>query len=552
MFTRALSGTALLFLLTACPTEGGPCKATSDCQKGRTCCEGKCLDTENDKNNCGGCGQICAFPNVVPSCKVGRCQFQCQAGFGNCNDVREDGCELRTIDSADNCGVCGRGCMSINASSVCAQSLCGLGTCNPGFANCDQEPVNGCEIETRADVNNCAACGNVCQLPHASSRCEASTCEVEGCDAGYGNCDLLSPNGCEAELAADAMNCGACGKVCWPGQYCGGALCHARELIIFGGQLNFTMGNTTADVFKFDLVSNTFTQLNPATPDGPILGRQGHVATFDFARNRMVVWGGIDGAGTLSTTDTWALDFTVTPPAWRKVTTSGTPPSARFGMAAAQDVANAKWYLFGGSTDLGAPLSELFTFDLATNTWAQVHGRNSTGAPIDRTNAVAAFDPSARKFVLFGGNNLARMDLRELWTFDVTARTWTQLPMSGPIARSKGAFFDGSPVHLFSGIASLLTPPASMVLDFWSLEVSAATPWTQLPVTLPNARFSAASIAREGKLYVFAGGSTVGSTQTVFTDLWVSDPASGGSWTRLNEGLTTAPTGLLNASMVGR
>jgi N-acetylneuraminic acid mutarotase len=442
--------------------------------------------------------------------------------------------------------------MSINASSVCAQSLCGLGTCNTGFANCDQESTTGCEIDTRSDVNNCAGCGNVCQLPHASSRCEASTCEVEGCDAGYGNCDLLSPNGCESELAADAMNCGACGKTCWSGQYCAAATCRARELIIFGGQLSFTMGNTTNDVFKFDLVSNSFTQLNPATPDGPILGRAGHVATFDFPRNRMVVWGGIDGAGTLSTTDTWALDFTVTPPAWRKVTTSGTPPSARFGMAAAQDVSNAKWYLFGGSTDLGTGLSELFTFDLATNTWAQVHGRNSTGGPMDRTNAVAAFDPSARKFVLFGGNNMASMDLRELWAFDVTARTWEQLPMSGPIARNKGAFFDGSPVHLFSGIASLLTPPASMVTDFWSLDVSAATPWMQLSSTVPNARFSAASIARDGKLYVFAGGSTVGTTQTVFTDLWVADLSVSSTWTRLSEGLTNAPSGKLNASMVGR
>lgn len=552
MAFRALIGTALLFLLTACPAEDGPCKSTTDCQRGRTCCDGKCLDTENDKNNCGGCGQVCAFPNVVPSCKVGRCQFQCQAGFGNCNDVREDGCELRTIDSADNCGVCGRACMSINASSVCAQSLCGLGTCNAGFADCDQEPTTGCEIDTRTDSAHCAGCGQACSLPHASSNCVASTCEVTGCDAGFGNCDLLSPNGCEAELASDAMNCSACGRACGPQQYCAASTCRARELIIFGGQLSFTMGNTTSDVFKFDLISNTFTQLNPATPDGNIPGRGGHVATFDYPRNRMLVWGGIDGAGTLSTTDTWALDFTVVPPAWRKVTTSGTPPSARFGMAAAQDVTNAKWYLFGGSTELGAGLSELFTFDLATNTWAQLHGSNSANGPISRINASAAFDPVARKFVLFSGNNAIGTDMRELWVFDVTARAWTLLPDTGPIPRVKGALFDGSPVFLFSGIASLRTPPASMVSDFWSLNVDAPTLWVQSSASgLPSARFSAASTARDGKLYVFAGGATVSTTQTVFTDLWVADPVAS-TWTRLNEGLTGAPTGKLNASMVGR
>jgi hypothetical protein len=215
-------------------------------------------------------------------------------------------------------------------------------------------------------------------------------------------------------------------------------------------------------------------------------------------------------------------------------------------------VAGAKWYLFGGSTDLGEGLSELFTFDLATNTWEQIHGRNTPGGPINRINAVAAFDASARKFVLFSGNNAIGMDMRELWVFDVATRMWTQLPdVNAPIPRVKGALFDGSPVHLFSGIASLRTPPASMVSDFWALDVSAGTPWTQLTATGPSARFSSASTARDGKLYVFAGGATVGTVQSVFTDLWVADP-SVPSWTRLNEGLTGAPTGKLNASMVGR
>lgn len=542
---------SLLLALAGCPNEGGPCKSTSDCVKGRTCCDGKCLDTENDRNNCGACGAVCEFPNVVPSCKVGRCQFQCQAGFGNCNDVREDGCELRTIDSSDNCGVCGRACVSVNAASVCAQSLCGLGTCNVGFADCDQEPTTGCEIDTRIEVEHCAGCNQRCQLPNATPRCEASTCEVQSCDAGFGNCDQLSPNGCEVTFATNALHCGQCGAACASGQYCAAARCRAAELIVFGGALGFSMGNTTNEVFRFDLGSNTFTQLNPATPNGPIPGRQGHVATFDLARNRMIVWGGIDGAGTLSPTDTWALDFAVMPPAWRKLTTNGTPPTARFGMAAAQDVANAKWYLFGGSTELGVGLSDLFTFDLATNTWAQVHAGATAGAPGDRVNAMAAFEPTAREFVVFSGTNWAtRADLQELWRFDVTTRTWQMPAPTGPIARGKGALFDGSPIHLFSGIAALLNPPVSMVEDFWALDVRATTPWTVQTALGPTARFSAASVSRDGKLYVFGGGAT-SPAQTEFTELWVADPTTQ-MWTRLNDGLTVAPNGKLSATMVGR
>ncbi len=543
----------LLMLLAACPPVEGPCKSTSDCVKGRTCCEGKCLDTENDKNNCGGCGAVCEFANVVPSCKVGRCQFQCQAGYGNCNDVREDGCEQRTFDSAQNCGVCGRTCTSVNASSVCMTSLCGLGTCSAGFGNCDQEPANGCETDTRIEVLHCGGCDQPCALPHASVRCEASACAVSGCDAGFGDCDQLAANGCEVSLPSDALHCGRCGAVCGPMQTCVASQCRANELIVFGGVLSFTMGNTTAEVFRFDLSSNTFTQLNPSTPQGPIPGRGGHVAAWDGPRNRMVVWGGIDGAGTLAPTDTWALDFAVVPPAWRKVVTTGTPPSARFGMAAALDAANSKWYLFGGSTDMGNGLSELFTLDLATSTWTQLHGRNAAGAPGDRINAAAAFDPAARAFLVFSGNNSGtRTDLRELWHYDVITGAWLTPPITtGPAARAKGALFGGSPVYLFSGIASLLTAPASMVEDFHSLDVSAATPWTVQSALGPAGRFSAASAARDGKLYVFAGGTTGVSGQAVLTDLWKYDPATT-MWARLSQGTGVVPTGKLSATMVGR
>ena len=543
----------LFLLLTGCPPADGPCKSTTDCAKGRTCCEGKCLDTENDRHNCGTCGAVCDLPNVVPSCKVGRCQLQCQATFGNCNNDRSDGCEQRLADDPSNCGVCGRVCSSVNAASVCAVSLCGLGTCATGFGDCDQDTTNGCEIDTRIEVNHCGACGMVCSLPHASSRCEASTCRVDGCDAGFGDCDQLSPNGCEASLPGDALNCGRCGATCGPAQICADSRCRAAELIIFGGALSFTMGNTTSEVSRFDLITNTFTPLTPATPNGPIPGRQGHVATFDFPRNRMVVFGGIDGAGTLSPNEVWALDFTVVPPAWRKVTTSGTPPSARFGMAAAQDVANAKWFLFGGRTEFGTGLSELFTFNLATNTWSQVHGRNLANAPGDRINAMAAFDPAARVFVLEGGNLPApRTDLRETWVFDGATSSWrTPAITDGPVARAKGAFFDGSPPFLFSGIASLLMAPASMAQDFWSLDVSAMPPWTQEPALGPAARFSAASAQRDGKLYVFAGGTTGTSGQSVLTDLWSYDPTVH-LWTQLNAGTGTLPSGKLTASMVGR
>ena len=67
----------------------------------------------------------------------------------------------------------------------------------------------------------------------------------------------------------------------------------------------------------------------------------------------------------------------------------------------------------------------------------------------------------------------------------------------------------------------------------------------------PTGRLSAASAARDGKLYLFGGGATGASGQNEFTDLWVADPVAQ-TWTRLSQGLVTPPTGKLQATMVGR
>lgn len=547
-----LLAVAVLLLCTACPDTSGTCKGNQDCPKGRACCEGTCRDIENDRNNCGGCGAVCETPNAMSTCRVGRCQFQCSPGWGNCNQDRTDGCELDLTTSADNCGLCGRACTATNAAPVCSMAICGVGACQAGYANCDTDSTNGCEIDTRTDSAHCGGCNQRCSLPAASSRCEQSTCVVTGCDAGFGDCDDLDSNGCEVALGSAVQHCGACNRVCAQGQRCGDGRCKTDELIVFGGSLSFTASTVTNEVYRFDLVSKTFTQLSPATPDGFVSPRRGHVAAWDEPRNRMVMWGGIDGAGTPASTDTWALDFNVSPPAWRKLATTGTPPSARFNAAAALDARTGTWYLFGGSTDTGQGLSDLHTLDLATGRWSQVHASGAPNAPTSRVNAMAAFEPTARAFLVLGGTDPGtRVDLRELWRFDVATRAWSAPSTSGPSGRGRGAFFDGSPAHLFSGIGSLLSPPAFLLTDFQSLSLDPAPTWTPAPAAGPEPRFHAAHVARDGTLYLFAGGVTDGNGQRTLADLWGYE-LSTRQWTRLFDGTGAQPAGKLHATLVGR
>ena len=55
--------------------------------------------------------------------------------------------------------------------------MCGGGgggnNCNlPGFVDCDRNPVNGCEANVASDPNNCGACGVVC----LNKKCVAGAC----------------------------------------------------------------------------------------------------------------------------------------------------------------------------------------------------------------------------------------------------------------------------------------------------------------------------------------------------------------------------------------
>ena len=93
-----------------------------------------------------------------------------------------------------------------------------------------------------ADVKNCGACGNTCaqglvcrsgtctcpqcNYPNATSKCINMVCALTGCVAGWGNCNGVDKDGCEKDVTADPINCGACGTVCPPDSpYCDKGVC---------------------------------------------------------------------------------------------------------------------------------------------------------------------------------------------------------------------------------------------------------------------------------------------------------------------------------------
>ncbi|MFI5298457.1 MAG: hypothetical protein ACHREM_10185, partial [Polyangiales bacterium] len=165
--------------------------------------------------NCGTCGNICTGNNAAEACVAGSCSVTaCTAPWADCNGLASDGCETDTSSSTNNCSACADKCAPANAAGACVTSACTIGTCNPGYQDCDTNPVNGCEINTAGDASNCGTCGNLCTYPNAGALCTAGVCGLGACNAGFQNCNAIASDGCEDYVPSDPLNCGACGHDC--------------------------------------------------------------------------------------------------------------------------------------------------------------------------------------------------------------------------------------------------------------------------------------------------------------------------------------------------
>src|SRR5439155_23743754 len=117
---------------------GSRCSSGVCCPPGTTNCGGACVNLQTDARNCGTCGTTCG------------------AGQACCNGV------CTALNTTSNCGACGHACAApANATATCTNGACGY-ACLTGFADCDGQASNGCEVNLKTDSRNCGACGHVC------------------------------------------------------------------------------------------------------------------------------------------------------------------------------------------------------------------------------------------------------------------------------------------------------------------------------------------------------------------------------------------------------
>ncbi|HRI63216.1 MAG TPA: hypothetical protein PK156_03235 [Polyangium sp.] len=194
--------------------QGGAC-SVGQCDPGFANCDAMALNgceaiLLTDPNNCGACGNQC---NAFQTCSNGTCKNNpCGAGTADCNSNPSDGCET-SIETTQNCGFCNNACNLANANEACTNRMCTIDTCQAGFADCDMAPGNGCEVDI-TKVANCGSCGNVCQSgPNSTATCTNGMCGLN-CANGFADCNNNAADGCEVNLQTSTANCGACGYIC--------------------------------------------------------------------------------------------------------------------------------------------------------------------------------------------------------------------------------------------------------------------------------------------------------------------------------------------------
>jgi hypothetical protein len=141
---------------------------------------------------------------------VGLCAPSCDPGFRDCDLDPINGCE-RPLDTVSDCGGCGILCGDANAVTACVGAACSP-TCNSGFGDCDGNPGNGCETDLNNDPTHCGACPNACG--GGGQICVAGTCQASPCPAGLGDCDTDPALLCATNLDSSLQHCGFCTNAC--------------------------------------------------------------------------------------------------------------------------------------------------------------------------------------------------------------------------------------------------------------------------------------------------------------------------------------------------
>ena len=198
------------------------------CGANQALCSGECVGANDPIFGCGAAGCApCNIPRGTAACNGGECILAaCNPGYADCNQDPSDGCET-DLSSPSHCGACNAVCATAapNCAPVGASFECTNGCSGSASTLCGKQCVN-----LATSMNHCGSCSNACPtVSNGKSSCAMSTCEFT-CNPGFHACGAScasssSVNSCGTSCTACAIpanalpTCaaGACGFLCFPG-----------------------------------------------------------------------------------------------------------------------------------------------------------------------------------------------------------------------------------------------------------------------------------------------------------------------------------------------
>lgn len=160
------------------------------------------------------------------------------------------------------------------------------------------------------------------------------------------------------------------------------------------------------------------------------LPRVGHASVG--VGNVLIVWGGDTKTSEEEIQDDGLYLLNLSTREWTRVKISGSCPEGRYGHSAA--IIGSKFYIFGGQTDQGGFMNDLWSFDLhklksGAPQWQCIESTNDV-APTRRTGHTVV--THGESIFVFGGTD-GQYHYNDTWKFDTTTGQWKELDCIGYI-----------------------------------------------------------------------------------------------------------------------
>ncbi len=272
-----------------------------------------------------------------------------------------------------------------------------------------------------------------------------------------------------------------------------------RFAYLFGGRDGATV---FGDLWRYDLKNDGWTELQPkgSTPDA----RFGHAAAW-IPNVGLAIFAGQAGQGFFN--DVWVFD--PGPGTWRRFPSAGATPEPRYGSCGAVGPDGRLW-ISHGFTDRGR-FSDTRAYDFTAKIWADVS--RDDPVPVIRCLHDCLWTADGR-LLLYGGQTNGVAALGDLWQRTATGDWAKQNDPPLPARQLYAVAVTAGRAWIFGGG----NIDRKALGDLWTLDLATLAWHEESLAAGPPARLSATLIAdpSRGRLLLFGGRTDAGA----LADLW--------------------------------